>query len=326
MPHVCRICGNKKNNIRFIAREMMFGFREEFYYFKCSNCGCLQITDIPQNLDKYYPNEYYQSQQKVMQVKTNKIKKYFKAIRLNYSLGQKTIIGYVLNKLYGKLYLYSWLELVELKASTKILEIGSATGLLLSSLRSAGFTNCTGVDLYIDKDIDLGDGVMVYKRDYSTINEKYQFIMLHHCFEHFLDPVAAFTKLSEITLDGGYVLLRVPIVTSFAWNKYQTNWVQLDAPRHLYLHSLDSIKYLADISGFKVVIVSYDSTEFQFWGSEQYTRNIAMYDKESYKYGIEKSIFSQNDIDNFKKKATELNQSCDGDQVCVVLRKAPVSS
>ena len=52
---ICKICSNYENNKEFKIREMMFGFRDEFTYFECSKCGCLQIAKIPKNVEKYYP-------------------------------------------------------------------------------------------------------------------------------------------------------------------------------------------------------------------------------------------------------------------------------
>ena len=42
----CRICNNPENNKSYFIREMYIGTREEFEYFECSKCGCLQIKDI----------------------------------------------------------------------------------------------------------------------------------------------------------------------------------------------------------------------------------------------------------------------------------------
>ena len=37
----------------------MYGLRNEFKYYHCNNCGCLQISNIPSNLNIYYPENYY---------------------------------------------------------------------------------------------------------------------------------------------------------------------------------------------------------------------------------------------------------------------------
>ena len=72
---------------------------------------------------------------------------------------------------------------------------------------------------------------------------------------------------------------------------------------------------------FEVESVEFDSTEFQFWGSEQCMKDIPFYAAESYVNGIDSSIFSENDINSFKIQAEELNLNKEGDQACFLLRK-----
>lgn len=55
----CRICGNDIDNREYTVRENMFHLYDEFLYFKCANCGCLQIKEYPTNISKYYPSDYY---------------------------------------------------------------------------------------------------------------------------------------------------------------------------------------------------------------------------------------------------------------------------
>src|SRR5919198_5479412 len=57
----CQICGNHANNIDYKVKEMMLGLREEFTYFLCGKCRCLQIRDLPENMKKYYISERYYS-------------------------------------------------------------------------------------------------------------------------------------------------------------------------------------------------------------------------------------------------------------------------
>ena len=61
-------------------KEMIFGFRDEFTYFECSKCGCLQIMQIPRNMGKYYPSNYYSF--KKLDNQNNFIKKYWKEIEI----------------------------------------------------------------------------------------------------------------------------------------------------------------------------------------------------------------------------------------------------
>src|SRR4249920_2455956 len=57
--HTCAVCGNGEANQTYTVREMQWGMRDEFEYFECSKCGCLQIVDFPSDISKYYPTNYY---------------------------------------------------------------------------------------------------------------------------------------------------------------------------------------------------------------------------------------------------------------------------
>ena len=56
---VCRICTNSDSNKTYLVKEMMFGLGDEFTYFECPACGCLQIAEMPQDMTRYYPDGYY---------------------------------------------------------------------------------------------------------------------------------------------------------------------------------------------------------------------------------------------------------------------------
>jgi SAM-dependent methyltransferase len=154
------------------------------------------------------------------------------------------------------------------------------------------------------------------------VNQQFDFVILSHSFEHMPDPMNALKDVYRIVKPGCRALLRIPIFPSFAWETYGVNWVQLDAPRHLFIHSKKSISILAKEAGFQSVDFSYDSTAFQFWGSEQYLHGIPLISEKSYLCYPEASIFSREQIDAFEAKAKILNAKETGDQVCVYLHKA----
>lgn len=55
----CRICGTEAKGKIYDVKEMYFGSGEEFAYFECEQCQCMQIAEIPDNLGEYYGNDYY---------------------------------------------------------------------------------------------------------------------------------------------------------------------------------------------------------------------------------------------------------------------------
>ncbi len=300
----------------------MYGIRDEFEYFQCSNCECLQVAEIPGTLSKYYPENYY-SFSMPEHVKLNRVKWYFRHRRTSYCLTGNGMIGGILVKLFGKTHLPAWIEGVD--ADSRILDVGCGAGHLLMYLHRKGFSDLTGFDPHIQEDRYYDNGIRILKRYLDETDEFFDIIMLHHSFEHFADPLDTLKILYEKTGKKGRVLIRIPVVSSYAWKQYGTDWVQLDAPRHLYLHSSKSMELLSGQAGFEIESVKFDSDAFQFWGSEQYRKGIPLHSDRSYRSGIECSIFTEDDIIRFQKRAEELNAAELGDQACFLLRKTIAS-
>ncbi len=316
----CRICNNSNCNKTYLAREMMFGYRDEFEYFECSNCGCLQIKKFPANLTKYYPPNYL-SFSKPQLPKLLSLNSFFLRQRLLYALDEKNFLGFLLSKVFDTPYLPEWVKKVKLKPDSSVLDVGCGAGSLLLRLRKKGFCDLMGVDPFIKDDIFYKHGVRIFKKEIENIEGQFDFIMLHHSLEHMPDPLSALKSSNRLLKSGRYVLIRVPVVPSYAWRKYKTNWAQLDAPRHLFLHSIKSVEILSNQAGFEVVDITFDSDSFQFWGSEQYVKGIPLTESRSYWVNREGSIFSDKDIKRFEEKSQELNKNNDGDQACFYLYK-----
>lgn len=316
----CYICGNTNNNKKFTVREMMFGFGDEFDYYECANCKCLQIAEIPSDLSKYYPAEYYSFDLK--------------------NIGKDPLVFRIISQIIGKIYIntnfinekstllrkfgLSFIEKIKLTKvnfNSRILDVGSGTGEKLNVLASAGFKNLTGIDPFIDQDISYKSGVKIYKKDIYEMKDQYDMIMLNHSFEHMVDPYKVLKEVYRLLKPGHIALIRIPIADSYSWKKYGVNWVNLDAPRHFYLHTIKSMKILASKENFELVNILFDSDDCQFWVSEQYSKGIPMHSDQSYFKNKNNSIFSGLQIKQFKEKAKELNKKREGDKACFYLKK-----
>jgi SAM-dependent methyltransferase len=231
MQNQCKICFNSLSNETFVVREMMFGTREEFIYFKCSSCGCLQIVDPPKEPSKYYPSEKYYSYQRF-------------GYNNSYRNRFKNIIKYCLfNTFLYRIYIYfchiEWLTLLkQFKKTTSILDVGCGSGLLLREMKIWGYKNLVGIDDFIENDFSIcSDSVNIFKQDIFTHAKKgnmYDLIMLHHSFEHMDNPYSVLEQLYKMLNNYGFLLIRIPVNDSLAFRKYGSNWVQLDAPRHFF--------------------------------------------------------------------------------------------
>lgn len=301
---------------------MMFGTKDKFNYFCCANCGCVQIIEIPQNISDYYSNNYY-SLQDVKAKISNPIKLFFKkSILRPILLGNSFLLIFIPQEYKSSLgFNWQWFRKTKVGSSSEILDVGCGSGHTLNHLAGYGFENLTGIDPYIKKDIHYANGVKVYKKQLGDLEGKYDFIMLHHSFEHMSDPLAALNDINRLLTVEGKVLVRIPIASSYAWKKYKENWVQLDAPRHFFIHTPKSIGILCRKSGLKIIDVTYDSHELQFYGSEQYLKGIPLFSKKSYMVNPKESIFSPRKIEQFKKKAEILNRIGKGDQAAFWIEK-----
>ena len=147
--------------------------------------------------------------------------------------------------------------------------------------------------------------------------------MLHHVFEHLANPIEMLKKFSELLSPNGQILIRIPLSDSIAALEYGVNWVQLDAPRHFFLHTRKSIKIASDMAGLQIANVQYDSEEFQFIGSEVYLRSELSLQKFYADYGLNYAkIFKPEESRIFRDRSDFLNKNGQGDQAGFCLVKA----
>ena len=314
----CRICGNIDDLKHYSVKEMMMGTQDVFDYFQCPSCGCLQISEIPANLGKYYPENYYSYRSKSKNL-SYKFRSWIDRQRVLASLRDTSTVGSIVNMYSKPLEYISWIKDIQIDFDSAILDIGCGQGRLLIRMSMGGFTNLTGVDPFIDNDISYYDNIRIHKQDlaeFSDSKHKYNLIMLHHSLEHMPEQDQAFDSISKLLSSDGTALIRIPLADSYAWEHYRENWVQLDPPRHLYLHSRDSLDLLAKKHGFSISKVVYDSAKFQFIGSELYLRDIPLNrDKKTRK------IFGKKQLEEFETRAEELNNLSKGDQAIFYLKK-----
>ena len=286
---------------------------KQFRYLQCKQCGSLWIATLPIDLAAYYSGNYYSFSRGFGWIERSLRKQ-----RDRVYFGKGNALGRFLARKFREDGTLLPVSKLDVPRDARILDVGCGSGKLLHRMAAMGFNNLWGVDPFVRKDLDEGPLTFIRKcRIQDLRDEAYDLIMFHHSLEHVTEPKDTLRSVVQLLTPRGRCLVRLPIVT-YAWQRYQTNWVQLDPPRHVWLPTEDAMRQLALSVGLRVDIVEYDSTEFQFWGSELCRRGVWHGPVHPRKI---RRQFARQDWQRFRSDAAELNQKGLGDQACFYLSR-----
>jgi len=300
---ICIACGNEINNKIHHATENMFGMKDSFTYLECAACESLQITEVPENLSKYYPTKYYAFGNITPSKGIKNLAK-----RLRWFIYARNLYDFKSPE-----YL-QWMKKLKVKNSTKIADIGCGNGQLVYELHKSGFSNMYGFDPFLGEEI-TAHGFFLQRKALAELVGKYDVLMMHHSFEHIENPHFAFQVLEKLSIKGSKLLLRMPLSDGWAWKNFGVNWFQLDAPRHLFIPSKKALLMLAEKYGFKLTEIIYDSGANQFWGPELYQKGLPYHGTPL------DQVIGYQKLEDYETKAQQLNREDKGDQACFYFEK-----
>src|SRR5207302_3831998 len=150
------------------------------------------------------------------------------------------------------------------------------SGIELHRLAELGFRHLAGIDPFIPDTVAGRHpaGVIIHKVALENFPERgiADLVVANHVVEHVAAPIDFLRDIARLLAPGGRCLLRTPMADSWAAMHYGPHWVQHDAPRHIVIHTERSVAIAARQVDLRVAHAWWDSTEFQFWGSEVYGR------------------------------------------------------
>ena len=295
---------------------MMFGLRESFRYLECGACGCVQLLDVPGDFSKYYPSTYYSF------ASESRLKAVLNARRSRHAHGESSLSGWLVEQLLGPYYAMAAIRRAAIPSDARILDVGCGAGHLIRDMRDLGYTDVAGLDPFLTADVRHPNGVTVSKRTVQDTTGQFDIVMLHHAFEHMPAPAQMLRELRRLLAPRGRLLIRIPVAGSYAWTRYGVNWVNLDAPRHLFLHTSSSMQSVAAEAGLRIADVVYEGNPSQFIGSEQYERDIPLADSRSVYSGSWRRWLGWWRAKRLASRTEALNRAGKGDWACFDLRHA----
>ena len=275
---LCLVCNEKTN--KFIEAPDNDKENNIFYkiYF-CINCdiGFIPKLLIPDNLYEDYESVgYYSEFEKNEQHKSS-------------------IILLWLEKFFYKKRVKA---LSSFKQNGNLLDVGCGGGKFLTAASSL-FQNLYGIEksvqgqnLLNNKKINFNNSLFENK-----FNENYfDAITFWHSFEHMNEPETILYKTHQLLKTDGILLISVPNYNSIGRIMFNKNWFHLDAPRHIFHYTENSLTKLLNNSKFEVIDVFRFFPEYDISGIIQSLFNFIGLGKnilkKSMKYGRkQKNIF-----------------------------------
>ncbi len=276
----------------------------QFRYLICAECGSLFIEDEKLDVSPYYPSDYY-----------------------SFANDRPGLLGTLDRAVFRNLAKTHVSDLVKagvpISPKSKILDIGSGSGMLLRAFQHLGFSDVAGVDPYLDKSVNTGSVKILRTTLDALSNDAFyagsvDVIMFHHSLEHVPEPVETLMTAAKLLSAKGAILVRLPLI-SFAWEKYRENWFGLETPRHLAIPTENGMLRAADRSGFRVSRIRYDSSPRGFVASEAYKKGKSFV--EAFPASPPRTIFRMLTSVGYALKARRLNSARKGDQAAFVLNR-----
>src|SRR5262249_14029948 len=204
----------------------------------------------------------------------------------------------------------------------RVLDVGCGSGRLLAEFARRGFTDLTGVEPFLPGDSQPAPGVRLLARSLDELDERdFDLVMFHHSLEHLPDQIAALRRAALLLRPGGVCLVRTPLASCEARRLYGPDWVEWDAPRHLFVHTPHSLARAAHVCGLEWRHLGYDVDPFPYWGSELYRRGLSLYDPERRALRSARGVFTPDELRVFTARAAAAVRRGRGGPAVVALRR-----
>ena len=215
----CLVCGN--GDLSFFLKTKDYSFSgDSFELKKCNSCEIIVTAPVPNNINKYYDIENYDS------------------FRQNPSLFG-LVYGFVqkINNSY---------KLSLLKKNKTTLDFGAGSGLFVQEAYKKGYK------IYGFEPINQINNKRITKKLEGLPKKKFDQITMWHVLEHTKNPKTELLRLKKMLKNNGRVFVALPNIGSYDNIYYKKYWAGYDVPRHLYHFTEKSFSGLCEQVGFKI--------------------------------------------------------------------------
>ncbi len=231
----CDLCGSPEIRTCFTTTDRLNLSEEVFYIVECKGCGVLRtLPEMSEEaLAKFYPNDYWGGEPTAEWIQT--------------SQADKT----------------AFVEACRLEGG-RILDVGCGAGFFLRALKANRWERF-GVEISPEAASAAASVLGATHIFTGTIfdvtleSNFFDAVTFWSALEHTNQPRVQLCEARRLLIDGGTLIIQVPNVASYQAKFFKGNWFALDAPRHRYHFSLQTLKQVLQSSGFEIYKTSFHS-------------------------------------------------------------------
>ncbi len=240
----CNLCGSTSSeDVRLIPDYLLERTQVVAQLVRCRACGLIYQNPRPTlaEMDAHYPPEYEPYADHTASKEPNPL------LKRAFAYGTRKRTRFVTRR----------------KSGGRLLDIGCATGTFLLGMRGMKRWNVQGVEpskqiaeyARTEHKLDVFPGTL---EEASFPAGAFDCVTMWDVLEHVHDPLATLREINRILKDDGMLVLRVPNLASWDARLFGETWAGLDAPRHLYVFSPETLAALLAQARFETVDLSCD--------------------------------------------------------------------
>lgn len=232
----CLLCDSTNSTVLFRLHDWACELPGDFQLVTCQMCGHIYQSPRPTQavIGAFYPEDY---------------QPFWRAIDTEPHQWRRTLRH------------WQWRarcrQVAQLRAGGRLLDVGASTGVFLNEMRHYGAWTLAGVELneqaarYARNTFQLEMFVgQIENAPWSP--SSFDVVTLWDVLEHLPEPASALKKIRDLLTPDGYLIMSVPNGDSVDAKLFGRYWIGLDAPRHMSVFNLASLKRLLRTAGYSL--------------------------------------------------------------------------
>jgi SAM-dependent methyltransferase len=234
----CELCGADDARLLFHARDTLLGRAELYRVVQCRGCGLAYLNPRPVRpaMAEHYPVDYF-NELGGGGVAASSVRRVFKGVltRLTGGIAPK----------------------VERLPPGRVLDVGCGDGRYLAFFRDLGWEACgtdpstVAIERARARGLNVAPPGELVEAGYPA--QHFDLAILRYTLENMHHPLATLREVRRVLKEDGVVFVSAPSITSPVARLFRHYCAYVEAPRHLYFFSPETLPALLARAGFRVV-------------------------------------------------------------------------